>query len=449
MPRAFDTVPSLVSTWDMSKRRPSKAAFVPGLHRPLPGSGKPAQPWLRRVFHNTYTRRGRRIAVRGWSVKLQHRGQRRTFSLTASTRLGAAVEARAIQEKISSEGWEAVVRQYSGPRGRAYPGAEAGYWKERLLLRNYPAPAGGGHQPEFSTYIEHAGTGRYFPLGTSDAAAAAARGLAIYRKVIEEGWDAAEKSYPREVTVAFHWAYDPLLWTYTTVHTQVEGSPQWGDEDPERAGGLARILLVEGDPGIRGALTQCINRYEGYCCVACPNASAARRQHATREAALCLVNRELARSMGLPHSDQIGVLADGLPAVSYGVHRDSEELFALTPGGASAYLLKRTAPEHILEPVLEEVSRGRVAAETLLRSAQSYFQRLLQTGLAEEACRKPAQLTPREQDVLNLMSRGYVDKEIALALGISAWTVHEHVKRIFEKLQVHSRTEAVLAYLQK
>jgi DNA-binding NarL/FixJ family response regulator len=47
------------------------------------------------------------------------------------------------------------------------------------------------------------------------------------------------------------------------------------------------------------------------------------------------------------------------------------------------------------------------------------------------------------------MSKGYVDKEIAPALGISTWTVHEHVKRIFEKLQVHSRTEAVLAYLQK
>jgi len=47
------------------------------------------------------------------------------------------------------------------------------------------------------------------------------------------------------------------------------------------------------------------------------------------------------------------------------------------------------------------------------------------------------------------MSKGYVDKQIASALGISTWTVHEHVKNIFEKTQVHSRTEAVLAYLQK
>jgi DNA-binding NarL/FixJ family response regulator len=164
---------------------------------------------------------------------------------------------------------------------------------------------------------------------------------------------------------------------------------------------------------------------------------------------LCLVNRDLAGNMGLPNSAQIGTLAEGIPAVSYGVHMDSEELFALTPGGASGYVLKRTAPEHILEPVLGFLSGGRVAAETLLQSSQSYFQRLLQSGPTEQASSKATQLTQREQDVLNLMSKGYVDKEIAPALGISTWTVHEHVKRIFEKLQVHSRTEAVLAYLQK
>jgi DNA-binding NarL/FixJ family response regulator len=165
--------------------------------------------------------------------------------------------------------------------------------------------------------------------------------------------------------------------------------------------------------------------------------------------ALCLVNRDLAGSMGLPNSGQISTLAEGIPAVSYGVHMDSEELFSLTPGGASGYVLKRTPPERILEPVLEILLGGRVAAEALRQSSQAYFQRLLQGGPTGKASSKATQLTQREQDVLNLMSKGYVDKEIAPALGISTWTVHEHIKRIFDKLQVHSRTEAVLAYLQK
>ncbi len=123
-------------------------------------------------------------------------------------------------------------------------------------------------------------------------------------------------------------------------------------------------------------------------------------------------------------------------------------MFALAPAGASGYVLKRTAPEHILEPVQGALSGGRVPAETLLQTSQSCFQRLLQSGPTEKVSNRPAQLTQREQDVLNLMSKGHSDKEIAPALGISTWTVHEHVKPIFEKLQVHSRTEAVLACLQ-
>jgi DNA-binding NarL/FixJ family response regulator len=87
--------------------------------------------------------------------------------------------------------------------------------------------------------------------------------------------------------------------------------------------------------------------------------------------------------------------------------------------------------------------------DVLLRTAREYFHRMLQNAPASEVSSTVAQLTRREQDVLDLLSKGYVDKEIAPALGISSWTVHEHLKRIFDKLQVHSRTEAVLAYLQK
>ncbi len=389
------------------------------------------------------------MALRGWSVKMQHGGHRHTFSLAAKTRLDAAAEARAIQEKIAGEGWDAVVREYRDRRGHALTRADAGYWKERLLLRHYPAPADGGRQHEFSTHIEHAGAGCFFPLGTSDPEAAAVRALQIYRQVLAEGWAAAGKSFPREVTLAFHWAYDPLLWTYTTIHTLCADSRQRQPKVSESTGKLTPILLVESDPGIRGALSQCINRHEGYCCVPCPTAKAARREAAATNAVLCLVNRDLAGSIGLPNSGQISTVVEGLPAVSYAVHKDSQELFALTPGGASGYVLKRTAPERILEPVLSVLAEGRPTVEALSRITQSYFQRLLQSGPAAKASSKATPLTQREQDVLSLMSKGHVDKEIAPALGISTWTVHEHVKRIFEKLQVHSRTEAVLAYLQK
>jgi DNA-binding NarL/FixJ family response regulator len=112
-------------------------------------------------------------------------------------------------------------------------------------------------------------------------------------------------------------------------------------------------------------------------------------------------------------------------------------------------VLKRLPPERILEPVLGVLESGRTPLDILRRTAQAYFQRVLQSAPAREVSGTVAQLTRREQDVLDLLSKGYVDKEIAPALGISSWTVHEHLKRIFDKLQVRSRTEAVLAYLQK
>ena len=60
-----------------------------------------------------------------------------------------------------------------------------------------------------------------------------------------------------------------------------------------------------------------------------------------------------------------------------------------------------------------------------------------------------ALLTTREQEILELLGKGYLDKEIASVLRISAWTVRGHLKSIFERLRVHNRTEAVVKYLQK
>jgi len=60
-----------------------------------------------------------------------------------------------------------------------------------------------------------------------------------------------------------------------------------------------------------------------------------------------------------------------------------------------------------------------------------------------------AKLTPRENEILTLLAKGDLAKEIANTLGISIWTVHGHVKSIFEKFNVHTRTEAVVKFLQK
>ena len=84
-----------------------------------PGGSRPGAKRLPgRVFHPTYTRGGRRRAVRGWSTKIQHQGVRKTFALSAPTRAAAEAEARALIADIASEGWEVVVGRHQRENDR-------------------------------------------------------------------------------------------------------------------------------------------------------------------------------------------------------------------------------------------------------------------------------------------------------------------------------------------
>jgi len=135
--------------------------------------------------------------------------------------------------------------------------------------------------------------------------------------------------------------------------------------------------------------------------------------------------------------------------VEYSVCCDSDELFRSTPGGASLYVLRRTPWHRMLEALEGRPRPGPGIPGRWMRQVQEYFRK--QVGSLETAVAAPplASLTPREAEILGWMSRGFLDKEIARELRISVWTVHGHAKRIYEKLGVHSRTEAVVQYLQK
>jgi DNA-binding NarL/FixJ family response regulator len=102
----------------------------------------------------------------------------------------------------------------------------------------------------------------------------------------------------------------------------------------------------------------------------------------------------------------------------------------------------------LLEPILNVFSRSELMTEDLQSRVKYYFQELLQLNSGRENSAM-AKLTPREREVMALLSKGCVDKEIAQAMGISVWTVHGHIKKIFAELNVRTRTEAVIRYLEK
>jgi len=324
--------------------------------------------------------------------------------------------------------------------------AAADEWRQRLLLRRYRFPASGGSENDFAVRIDHGGLGYYFPLGESDVARAAAKADQIHQTATGQGWNAVAKKFSRELMVGFEWCANPILWSYTTIHTLV-GPTADKPSRPEDAG-LARVLIVETDAGVARALEWCVNQHPGLRGLICDSPASFEEAFAAQKPQAVLLNRNVAGRVGFDSSGQAATFRANVPALAYSCAMDGDQLFASTPGGAEGYLLKRVKPERIFEPILSPSGRPDFSPDDLLARVKNYFKGLLQSRSGRDASAL-AKLTPREHEVLALLSKGCVDKEIASALGISAWTVHGHIKKIFERLQVRTRTEAVVRYLEK
>jgi DNA-binding NarL/FixJ family response regulator len=123
------------------------------------------------------------------------------------------------------------------------------------------------------------------------------------------------------------------------------------------------------------------------------------------------------------------------------VYEDSDSLFNSLRAGASGYLLKRTASSRLLEAIQDVYSGGSPMSPQLARRVVQFFSQPQpqDTGLSR--------LTPAEREFLEQLSKGYAYKEIADRMGISIDTVRSYVRTVYEKLHVHSRTEAVVKYL--
>jgi DNA-binding NarL/FixJ family response regulator len=399
-----------------------------------------AKLWTPRVFHNTYTYKGRRRTLRGWSVKLQHQGRRKTFSLAARTRDLAVAEAAKIHHLLRKEGWDAVL-QLSEQGRTFFKRTDVRYWKGRLHFRKYGPGCEAAH---CSALVEHEGHGYYFLLDRQASDQAAAKALSIYKYLLKDGWDAVRGRFTYEATMAFRWSADPLLWSYTTLHT-INESPV---SNPSHTRATAPIAVIESRPEIARAIVRLISRNLRKECAAFqdPESWLATKH---RNTLLCVANVEFADRLFPPGLGQLTRLANGTYALPYSIHVDSDELFLAAPGGKSGYCYKRLTPEEIIHPILGSLE-CLSSEQSTTNAVQVFFNSVahVQPNRPVTASR-PTAFTRRENEVLALLSKGFVDKEIARALGISAWTVHEHVKRVFEKLHVHSRIEATLAYLQK
>jgi len=202
-----------------------------------------------------------------------------------------------------------------------------------------------------------------------------------------------------------------------------------------------RVAIVEDDEQVRENLARLIGEAKGFECVA--NFSSGEEALASwprRAPDVVVMDINLPGISGVECVRQLKLRFPDLHVVMLTVYDDSERIFQALQMGASGYLLKRSTTAEILHAI-EDVHGGGAPMSSYI--ARKVVQSFRQQGASD----KPAEnLSKRETDVLDYVSRGYTNKEIADALGLKAETVRGYLKTIYSKLHVRSRTEAAMKF---
>jgi DNA-binding NarL/FixJ family response regulator len=202
---------------------------------------------------------------------------------------------------------------------------------------------------------------------------------------------------------------------------------------------MIKVAIVEDHKTTREALERIINLSADCRCIsACSTAEEALRIIPARQPEVVLMDIQLPKISGV---ECVGKLKELLPAVQVimvTVYEDPDNIFRALRAGASGYVLKRATSENILAAIREVRSGGVPMSVEIARKVIAYFQG------QSLAAKETEKLSSREREVLDLVAKGFSNKEIAGKLGVSLDAVLWHLKHIYQKLQVHSRSEAIL-----
>jgi DNA-binding NarL/FixJ family response regulator len=206
---------------------------------------------------------------------------------------------------------------------------------------------------------------------------------------------------------------------------------------------MITVSIVDDESNLRQSIEAFINGSPGFRCVSGYGSAAAAVKGLTAERPdVVLMDIHMAGMNGIECVERLKELRPQIQIVMLTVYEDTEQIFRALAAGASGYLLKRLNPDKLLEAIREVHEGGSPMSHSIARKVVASFQKASRTGGEQ-----PALLSPREQMVLDCLAKGLAYKQIADQLGISVPTIRTYLRRIYEKLHVQSRSEAVARYL--
>jgi len=202
---------------------------------------------------------------------------------------------------------------------------------------------------------------------------------------------------------------------------------------------LISVAIVEDDDEFREGLASLIDESAGFCCVgAYRDCEAALAQLAQEKPDVMLMDIQLPGMSGIAGVERLKEMLPATNIIMLTIHKDDELVFSSLCAGATGYLVKTTKPAKIFEAIREVSEGGAPMSSNIARMIVGSFRRTTQSPLS-----------PREREVLAELCKGHSYKMIADTLHVSEQTVNFHIKNIYQKLQVHSKSEAVVKALRE
>lgn len=202
------------------------------------------------------------------------------------------------------------------------------------------------------------------------------------------------------------------------------------------------VSIVDDDAGQRESIAAFLNSASGFKCVntyvSAQEAIAAIPQEPPQ---VVLMDINMPRVDGIECTRRLKEVAPEVQILMLTVYEDTDKIFSALAAGASGYLLKRSDPAKLLEAIREVHAGGSPMSGPIARKVVLSFQ----PGPRED--KGSDSLSTRERQVLEFLAKGYAYKQIGGELGVSMDTTRTYIRRIYEKLHVHSRTDAVVRFL--